>query len=795
MMRRLSFIAVWILLALPAWSGAAESPSPKTPGVYDDVRVWMYADPTTLNPYYGRQWDVRFGYWGSWQSGSPTRTGEWQDWKSAPFWDVDGLTSDGRSTLNFAANGTDQETSKAKLQWYRGNASVSVDYDRFIHRLEHDTISNIPSATAANLATIQGTNNNTTADPYRVFKQDLAVGQDYAYRVQELNSKIKLMASDNLKVRLDLWGMEKSGVRQANSIAMCYDRNTSAANMPPDHLGLGAGLAGNFTGNRCHLLSQPQAVTFTTMEIKPVIEMRLGDSLVLEYSRPMRGFNSAEGFSSFSDMQGRYYNGTGLLTYNAGTNPAAYPYNISPSNTTQMDQLKISYDLSEDTKVYSYLMFGDTESKDNYGNTSAFPGLTIHRQFHNVDLRVTNKSIQNVTLTGFGKLYGDYQNATNVSKIATNSATAVTPTTAALSANNTAILTTRLNDTLDNYHKTSGGFNGAWKVHGGSFDRGGLSVMAGYEYIDLDRWLLDHNANVVDPATGATGFVLSQNRTITNCFQIGPDWRINQNVDAYVRYKFQAADQPLLGSQGQNSVINSILPTTDHLIEFGTTWLVSDRLMLNGMIGIEYAENHNVVPVTYWTSSTTSTTRLRPIAFDEQSFPFSINGWYGVTECFSVSAGFAETSNFIGQDIHTADQFSQFSSVNYAAPLTGRWAYQGKSDILNFGFQYRATPCLRYVGQLDYIWSHNLVSSAPFTSTLEPVGSATYQPALPSDNTLGYYSRVLNRTTKISVGADYQIRPQVITYVRYELYDFLDQAPGYDTGTAQGVLGGLTAMF
>ena len=45
------------------------------------------------------------------------------------------------------------------------------------------------------------------------------------------------------------------------------------------------------------------------------------------------------------------------------------------------------------------------------------------------------------------------------------------------------------------------------------------------------------------------------------------------------------------------------------------------------------------------------------------------------------------------------------------------------------------------------------------------------------------------------MGMDWTIRPRIVNYYRYELYDFLDQAPGYQTGTAQGILGGLSAMF
>ena len=59
------------------------------------------------------------------------------------YWTADGLSSDGRQTLNVYGTGTDNETSKAGLNYYRGNTRVNVDYDRFIHRLDHDPLDNM----------------------------------------------------------------------------------------------------------------------------------------------------------------------------------------------------------------------------------------------------------------------------------------------------------------------------------------------------------------------------------------------------------------------------------------------------------------------------------------------------------------------------------------------------------------------------------------------------------------------------------------------------------------------------
>ena len=80
----------------------------------------MYADPASLDPAYGRQIDVRFGWWTASVGGSQAKVGEWQSWGSSAFVDVDGMMSDGDRTLNFYANNTDPETSAARAQYYDG---------------------------------------------------------------------------------------------------------------------------------------------------------------------------------------------------------------------------------------------------------------------------------------------------------------------------------------------------------------------------------------------------------------------------------------------------------------------------------------------------------------------------------------------------------------------------------------------------------------------------------------------------------------------------------------------------
>ena len=329
------------------------------------------------------EWDARFGWWAMWNNGSPQKTGQYQDLNPSPFWDIDGLSSDGNRTLNVTATGNDNETTAGKLYYYQPGLSAKVDYERYPHQLDHDPLSDFPGPEAAQ--------SSPPLDP-KIIKQDLNLGQDYAIQVQELNASFKANITDNMKVRLDVWGLKKDGVQQVNTVAMCYanEPGYGVANnqLPPDHPPIT-----QFAGNRCHVLSQAQAIDWTTTEIKPVFEARLGDSINIEYSRPMRNFSADD------QTTARYYDRTGNLSYNTpiGSQLSPFPFAVVDDTYTQMDQLKIGGDLTEDNKVYAFLMAGDTINTTN----------EMKRWFNNVDVRFTNTSFENVNLTGYGTLYNE----------------------------------------------------------------------------------------------------------------------------------------------------------------------------------------------------------------------------------------------------------------------------------------------------------------------------------------------------------------------------------------------------
>jgi hypothetical protein len=536
---------------------------------------------------------------------------------------------------------------------------------------------------------------------------------------------------------LDVWGMQKDGTRQVSAVAKCYSQD--ATTPPPGHPPITA-----YSGARCHVLSQTQQIDWMTTEIKPVIEARLGDKITIEYSRPMRNFATADSTAS------RFYDGTGRLSYSASNpvNPNPYAYAVAPESYTQMDQVKIGAQLTDNTKAYANLMAGNTVDRE----------ISMDRWFNNMDLRVTNTSFANLNLTGYGTIFNEDESFPNVANVtAVNQGPTIDGKT-----NTRPSEADIISGTVHpiNYHKTTAGLKGAWRPYGGGYSKEGLALTGGYEYCDLERQYAVHN--VLYPTVG----IFNQPRTIYNSFQVGPDYRWSACLDTYVRYKFQNAVRPLAAVQQWSGEFNTRLPEHDNIVEVGFNWVPSDWFILNATVGIERSDNHS-----------------KYANFDEENYPMSFTAWYAISCRWSLSAGYAVYSNYVTQDIALADQ----RTLPNAYPVVeGQWNYGAQAHVVTLGSRYAATDRVSLTGQVEWVRGNNSINN----STMD-----TFTTTPTTVTNLGSFSQVTNETTRVTMGVDWVIRPRVVNYYRYELYNFLDKAPGYQTGTAQGILGGLSALF
>ena len=477
----------------------------------------------------------RFGWWGVSTDGNLNKVGEWQGLENSAFWDVDAITSDGYKTVDFTLTGTEDEALNTHWRYFSPGLSAEVDFGRFLHRLDHDSLANFQ---------------DTNGDGSYVgrFTDDFA-GEDYAIRIQKLDAKFKGHLTENVKWGLNLWGMRKFGEREA--------------------LAMNHGCRDGF----CHLENNRQQINWLTMEIEPHVEARMGP-VTVEYSRTMRAFQQND------ETVTRFYNqDRGSRAITPGFD---YPYAMTSENFTQIDRIKFGVDLTENTQFYANLFYGDTENKR----------VDIHRNFQGYDLRATNRSIDRLSLTAFAKRYKErtqrITDATGTDILSLNDPWGWNEGTHGITnASLLAEFRTPVGRTT-----TTAGFKGRWKP---SRSIKGLAFTGGYEYRLIDR--INATYPLDFPANGISSF--TQPDTVSNMLHVGAQNRWSRCFDSFVRYKMRSIDNPLFGfSETQENVtsigqaLNSNQPQHEDLVELGGTWTPADSFFVNATFGLQQ-RNHN----------------------------------------------------------------------------------------------------------------------------------------------------------------------------------------------------------
>ena len=429
----------------------AEPPAPGEPAVPPVPEVAESVDQiagqdSTLNPYLHFE-EVpeasvlagRLGAWGVKTTGSKAGVGEWQGLDSvAPFFDVDGLFSNGGRTLDFFLTGPENEASSAGLYFYNGpGLSVDLGYDRFIHRLGNEPILK-PAGGWFNPPLAVGT------PGYTLWGEDNNVGQDYAIRVQTMKANFKGNLTENIKWKLNVWGMQKEGERQAMAVTHCFTQMPAGT---PER--------------RCHMVNRSQRIDWLTMEIEPVIEARLAEGLTLEYSRTMRSFQQND-----QVMLNDY---TGREGFQA--NPIVHwaQYGDVPETYTEIDRLKLGAQLGAHTDAYVLGYIGNTANKS----------LDANRHFTGVDGRVTDRTFDGLTLSGYGKTYSNHNRVPATVTDQLYSDPNFTP-----SATTTFAVAPNVDRDI-----WAVGAKGRWQpFHGESGTlRSRLALIGGYEYKEINR--------------------------------------------------------------------------------------------------------------------------------------------------------------------------------------------------------------------------------------------------------------------------------------------------------------------
>ena len=154
--------------------------------------------------------------------------------------------------------------------------------------------------------------------------------------------------------------------------------------------------------NQCHVTSQVQHIDWETDEVTASLHLKMGCDTVLEYQHLARQFTSNDQNVTYD-----YYAGVSSYSLNPGKNTTANALNtvaayaIVPDTQTQIDRLKFTTKISENTDAYvlGYGGYNEDELRDMY------------RDFQGADVRITNKSIDTLTVTANGKYY--HEDTTN----------------------------------------------------------------------------------------------------------------------------------------------------------------------------------------------------------------------------------------------------------------------------------------------------------------------------------------------------------------------------------------------
>jgi hypothetical protein len=689
----------------------------------------------------------RFGWWGLWRSGNPWVIGQWQSTDPSPFWDVDGLYTNGTRTFNYWATGTDNESTKAGVQYFGPNSQGGFFFNRFPHAEEHQNFNNMAAS-----ALVPG---KGPGSGQPIISQDLNLGEDYVIRVDQYEAKYKYNVfgqpnKDNVWISagINIWDQQEMGSRQANDTVHCFMAKTGSGQQ-----------------NSCHVLSQAQAINWNTFEVTPILEGRFGN-VTLRYAHILRVFSTND-----QTVIGQYTDG------GANILNGQFPYAVVPQSLFNMDKIQMGIDINDCNHIYAYGYFSEIENSE----------AGVSREQGGVDLRWTNTAIKGLNLTTYFK--NDNQSGNRPTSLTTPD-----QKQGLTLAQQQAELFQIPNQI--GFTRYTAGEKFSWRPWTENCDSlpGRIVITGGYEFDDLIR----ANENWYFPSLSATPpFHISpttpvfyQPNTTSNTFNIGVQTPWADSLHTYLRYKLRFIHDDLLGYTPLNYGVNSSLPDTENIIEFGGEWFPSDRFGaafnqtfdLSSRSGAPLPVAGNPVLI--------GTSPGDVLNFGEQSYLTAFTCWFRPTDKLTVSANSDYFSNQIRQNITIGDDSSTTfsgSGANFVsfAPYTSPWVYGGTAVEFGGSICYQFNCRLRLIADYEVTFGKDLITSGGVV-----VGQGT--PVVNTFIPLGSYSAVRNVMQQARVGLDWKARERLAMYLTYQYVSFEDRADSSNTGSMNMVLGGMS---
>ncbi len=701
---------------------------------------------------FGNPSDVafRFGYWGVNRSGNPWVIGQWQSTNSSPFWDIDGLWTNGTRTFNYSATGPDNEDTQAKLQFYGPNSQGFVNINRFIHAEEHESFDNMNASSR-----IPGTGPGS-GQP--VIPQDMTPGQDYAIRVEQYEAQYKynLIGQPNkedfwITARINVWDQREFGSLQANNYSHCFMANAALKQQPS-----------------CHIQSIGQGIDWNTFEVTPTFEAKLG-IVNVQYSHTLRVFNTSD-----QTVLGNYNAPTGQATWLQGM----WPYSVTPESLFNMDKVKLGIDLNDHNHIFAYGYYGEVENSD----------AGVSRQQGGVDLRWTNSAIKGLKLVTYFK--NDNQSGNRPTALLSPDQVV------GLTAKQQAAELFQLPQQIG-FNRYTVGEKFSWRPWVGNSDAfvSRLAFTGGYEFDYLTRsnenWYFP-NLNATPPNfnISPTTAVFYQPNTVTNAFNVGVQVPWSEGIHTSADYKMKFVKNQLYGYTPLNLGENTSLPGTENIIDLEADWLPSTHFGVSAhqSFDLSYAQ-HNPLPL----AADRTVVMAAPgdtLNFGEASYSTALMLWYRPTEKATVSLNADYFVNQIKQNITIGDDsdtsFSG-SGANFIsfAPNTSPWSYGGTAVEFGGGLHYQLTHSLRLTADYEVTFGKDLVTSGGVVNGVGTPPVNTYVP-------LGSFSAVRNTMHQLSTGVDYRPRSNLAMYARYQFVGFEDIVTSSNTGNLNMFLAGLT---
>ena len=193
--------------------------------------------------------------------------------------------------------------------------------------------------------------------------------------------------------------MEKKGERQANAVSHCLRASSTPAAIGhpppyPDSLRSGTG-----TRHQCHAVSQAQHIDWQTTEVEPGLELRLGALTVELFAHDPRLPGSRQ------QVLNLYNTSVGLPASRHAAPPAARSKDYRAGNNIVPNSPR---KWTASRPMPTGLQHG--RLRDGICGRYGGPAEPDRPPLRGGDLRITNRSIENLTVTGYGRAYAEHTN-------------------------------------------------------------------------------------------------------------------------------------------------------------------------------------------------------------------------------------------------------------------------------------------------------------------------------------------------------------------------------------------------